>query len=465
MSVSLNQSLYSTADALATHTRCIEIAGQNMANVQNPDYAARKIRISASSFQNGGSSLEASISTERDTLLDQQIILSIMKMSGFQSADQMNHSLENLLGERFQTNPSGTSEKTTDFGSTGLSNDINQFFTAAHDLSANPQNYTSKVTLLQKAGNIVDQLHNLDSRLTRVDSDLKLNLDQSVNKTNTLLTQIADFNDRILQYELPRPGEVALELREGRQKALEDLAQYINFETRQNGTSFQIVTKDSSSQDVVLVNSQTAKQLNYDNSTGSIKTGTTTLSVTGGSLKGLLETKTQTVPLVRQELNKWTKAFVENVNTSYNPTRATTPDPNEDFFDNTGITIDTIALKVNASTLKTSSDSSTPYANDRIKKLAELAETSISTLNNRTFAQGYSDFISKLADGFNATTQKYTDENVVQKLLLQQRQNTIGVSIDEELIYLMRSQKAFQAAAKVMTVIDELLETSINIIR
>ena len=48
MSVNLHQTLYNTADALNIHTRAIEVIGQNIANVNNEAYAARRVRISAS---------------------------------------------------------------------------------------------------------------------------------------------------------------------------------------------------------------------------------------------------------------------------------------------------------------------------------------------------------------------------------------------------------------------------------
>ena len=50
-------------------------------------------------------------------------------------------------------------------------------------------------------------------------------------------------------------------------------------------------------------------------------------------------------------------------------------------------------------------------------------------------------------------------------MLLNQRENRIGVSLDSEMINLVKAQKAFQAAAKIITLIDELMDTVINMAR
>ena len=46
--------------------------------------------------------------------------------------------------------------------------------------------------------------------------------------------------------------------------------------------------------------------------------------------------------------------------------------------------------------------------------------------------------------------------------LEQVRLSVSGVSLDEEMVDLMRFQRAYQAAARIISVIDEMLDTLIN---
>ena len=114
MSVNLNQLLYSTADTLNTHTRAIEVTGQNIANVNNEAYAARKVRISASPTmaiahgRKGGTTgiLDLSVVTEREALVDRQIVQTYFRTGKLERESENNELLENLLGENFQLNVS-----------------------------------------------------------------------------------------------------------------------------------------------------------------------------------------------------------------------------------------------------------------------------------------------------------------------------------------------------------------------
>jgi flagellar hook-associated protein 1 FlgK len=47
--------------------------------------------------------------------------------------------------------------------------------------------------------------------------------------------------------------------------------------------------------------------------------------------------------------------------------------------------------------------------------------------------------------------------------LNQLREETSGVSVDEEMVELMRSQRAFEAVSKVIKVVDDMLNTLLNL--
>ncbi|HLP75493.1 MAG TPA: flagellar basal body rod C-terminal domain-containing protein, partial [Candidatus Paceibacterota bacterium] len=63
-----------------------------------------------------------------------------------------------------------------------------------------------------------------------------------------------------------------------------------------------------------------------------------------------------------------------------------------------------------------------------------------------------------------ANTQVANHE-AVQNALLKQRDSVSGVSIDEEMTNLLTYQKAYQASAKLVTTIDEMIDTVLNLKR
>ena len=50
------------------------------------------------------------------------------------------------------------------------------------------------------------------------------------------------------------------------------------------------------------------------------------------------------------------------------------------------------------------------------------------------------------------------------KTIDNQRQQVSGVSIDEEMTNMIQFQRAFEASSKIITVVDELLTTVVNLI-
>jgi flagellar hook-associated protein 1 FlgK len=62
-------------------------------------------------------------------------------------------------------------------------------------------------------------------------------------------------------------------------------------------------------------------------------------------------------------------------------------------------------------------------------------------------------------------TNRADESNVVDSALRIQRDSVSGVSLDEETADLLRFQKAYQANAKVISVIDEMLVSLISIVR
>ena len=104
-----------------------------------------------------------------------------------------------------------------------------------------------------------------------------------------------------------------------------------------------------------------------------------------------------------------------------------------------------------------------PGSNDTALVLAELQNTSLSELNDRSLREFWQDSVNSLAvktDAANLTVQSST---LVRQSLDAQIQSVSGVSLDEEMINLLLFQRQFQAAARFIAVIDETLQTLLSI--
>ncbi|KJU82230.1 flagellar hook-associated protein FlgK [Candidatus Magnetobacterium bavaricum] len=98
-----------------------------------------------------------------------------------------------------------------------------------------------------------------------------------------------------------------------------------------------------------------------------------------------------------------------------------------------------------------------------VVQLAEFKHATTSSLKNSTFSGFYSAFVVS-AGGFSRAAK---DNNAFESNLfneLTQRRNSVSaVSLDEEAMNIVRFQKGFEAAARLVSVTDEMLKTLVNL--
>ena len=95
--------------------------------------------------------------------------------------------------------------------------------------------------------------------------------------------------------------------------------------------------------------------------------------------------------------------------------------------------------------------------------LAGLNGKSVTTVSGpMTIGDQYAQQISALGVESQTAKSQSTNQSVLVNQLQMQRSSTSGVSLDEETINLITYQKAYQAAAHVITVMDSMLDTLIN---
>lgn len=104
-----------------------------------------------------------------------------------------------------------------------------------------------------------------------------------------------------------------------------------------------------------------------------------------------------------------------------------------------------------------------PSDNRNAAALSEFAENKMSALDGQSIVEFYSVVVANVAQG-SATEQALTDGLLSFKLsLFSQKQQTSGVSLDEEAINLIEFQHGYQAAARMISTLDELFTILLQI--
>lgn len=462
--------LSSAAAAMRTQTVALDVIGRNMANANNPAYARQRIVLGdrgTVQTPQGAQSLGTEVigvTQFRDRLLDGQISREIAAGSRVDTQLNFLRQAQNALGgglfgqsggiETIGTNPATA---------TGLPAAIDDFFNAFEAFAANPTGTVEKQQVIRFTDELVARLQTADSRLADLSlpsaagNTLTRQMDVETDVVNGLLTTIADLNRQIGRVELVNPGS-AVDLRDQRQAKIEELSKHIDFSpVQQVSGQVGIQVRDSANNPVDLVSLATVGGTLARNGSDYEFTPASgpavTLNITGGSLRGLQDAGAA-IGSYRAGLDTFTQALVSGVNTAYNSAT------NGDFFAAGGTTAGTIARSATASSLRATDIGGPAGANDVANAVAALARDA--GFLDGTPSQAFGRIVSTAAQELSATEARSEDQKTLLAFLLSSRDSLGGVSLDEEAADMMRVQRAFQANARLMQVMDELLDQIVN---
>ena len=464
-------SLNASVSALAAHSRAVETAGKNLANVNNPAYARQRVIYGDRGTvvtPDGAQSLGLEvlgIEQLRDSLLDRQVVREAARTSYYEAQQNGYQRAQAALGQDVASASSSSSTSSD----TGVAAALDGLFNSFHSFAANPTDTGQRQSLLQSAGILTDRLQLADSRLSQVQDDLDSQVSSDVDSANQLLQTIADINDQISRFEINRPGS-AVDLRDQRELALEKLATKIPITTSEISNGKVLVSGvDGSNNPIPLVSTAGVEgSLAFDSSTNppTISGGAsaTVLSLNSGSIQGSISARTDAIQTLRDQLDLLAEQLVTSINDIYNPTGTT-----GDFFDASGTTAGTIKLASGLTPLNLkASDGGAAGDNTVALGIAQLASRKFSTsgtpadLIEGSFGTFFSGAVSGLGQAVAGATARVNDQSRIEQLVRSQRDAVSGVSLDEEMADLMKYQRAFQASSRVFQTIDDLLEVVVN---
>jgi flagellar hook-associated protein 1 FlgK len=171
-----------------------------------------------------------------------------------------------------------------------------------------------------------------------------------------------------------------------------------------------------------------------------------TLSAPGGKLGALQSLASAGGPALtyRSQLD----AVASDLVTKVNALHTATP-----FFASAGTTAATISVAATAATVQTGSGAA-PGQNDVAQAIAGL--------RGGTTDQLYGVLVARIGTDVNAAGRTESTSQSLVDAVDNRRQSVAGVSLDEEMTNLIRFQRGYQASARTMTTIDDLLDTLIN---
>jgi flagellar hook-associated protein 1 FlgK len=459
--------LLSGSRAMTAQSKGAEIAGKNLANLNTVGYARERISITPQGYVQTPQGTESSgvevnaVQQMRDRFLDGEVLRQTSATGNAQAISDLLSRAQTALGESLDRTSDSTDVNQTGTQTTaGVQSALSNFFNAFQALAAQPTEPAARQAVIQSANTLANRLNDADGRLAQVQTDATKQINVDVGSVNGILDSVAKLNAQIAAAENGSVGP-APELRDQRQAKLEELAKYINFtvqpDTAASGGSMQISVLDASGTSIPLVQSgRVLNTVSFDGTNFTTGTPPDNLALTSGSLEALRTTSATDIQAVRDQLSNLASQVAQSVNTAYNGSFFSVPPASGLLAVDPTLTV---------TTLKTT-DTGTSGGNELATAVANVGNQSFATSGGDAIDGTPTGFFSTVVSGLGGKVSEASVDLDNQQLLTtaatDARDNVSGVSLDEETTDLLRYQRAFQASARFVTMMDDLLNLVIN---
>ena len=457
---SLTQLLYTARDALGAQSYALGVTGQNITNVNTPGYVRRDplLETRALGTATTGSVTAVGLRRATDVYIEKRELTARGSAAAASEHDNQLASVEALFN---------------DLGGTGMGSALDGVYASFSALASNPNDPTTRAAVLGAASAFADRANSMAGSLSDAKNELFAQAKATVAQINDKANSIAQLNRRIVAAQAQ--GEDAADLKDQRNNLLLGLSEMVDIRTIPDDKGSIIVQAAGSS----LVDGTDTRPLTVDlNPDGSLKLlsqhgtggGTTEVTqfLTGGKLAGIKEARDVDIFDVASKLDKLVFDVGTAINTQHAAGFGKDGVSGRNLFDlsptsdgaaraiRLGATVagnpDAIAAAFDTASL--------PGGSDNAVALSNLWRTPLS--DGRTASESYGDIVGGIGQRKSAIAQSVETQQAIKDQIQAMREAVSGVSLDEEMVSLTKYQRAYEAAGRVLSTVDQLMQDLID---
>jgi flagellar hook-associated protein 1 FlgK len=445
----LFQMLGRATQALDAQRYGLDVAGQNIANVNTPGYVRRSVNLVElpppdPSTPGGGVAVQ-SVDSARAPLVEARLRYE-QPLAGRESA----------IAEQLAVVEAG-------LGQPGASLDaaLSQFYNTYGALAQNPTSSTARQQVVVQGQSLSRAFNDMAARFDTVRHNADNDIRASVAQVNALAAQLADINKQIGQTD-PQSAQGLLDQQSAVIKSLSTFVD-LNVTTRSDnavdvsiGNGRALVIGDTTFE--LRTAPQADGYLSLVSDGAAVPTDVTT-EITGGRIGGMLQVRDTLMPQYTASLDQLAYSVSTDVNSVVSTGYDLQGHAGVDFFTAPAAVAGAARqMSVNAPVaadngLVVASASTAAGNNDIANAVAALQDAPM-TGSTAHPVEGWSSLVYTI--GTDSSTAKQSSDSHTQ--VVNQLENlwdqTSGVSIDEEAAMLMRFQRAYEANAKFFQVVD-----------
>jgi len=454
--------------ALVVQQKGIYVTGNNIANVNTPGYSRQRLNMASDVPINTGIGPVGSGVTANEVERVYQRFLGVQINNETQSLGQWEAHKDSLERVESIFNESG---------GYGLNQVMSEFWNAWQDLTNNPSGPVERTVLVAKSEMLAATFSQNYEDLQQIQRDLDSNIEGAVEEINRLSENMVDLNQKIIQVEVG--GHTANDYRDQRDLVLKELSELIDIDSFEDANG--AVTVSVGSGQALVEGTHTYNLSTQPDASGHRditwvdSSGNSVIisnNISKGNLKGWLDARDVDINDSLNKLDTLAQNLMTEVNTLHTNGYGLDGSTGNVFFTGTATAagIQVNPLIVNDFNLIAAAEGFNSVPGDKpgdsgnAIAIANLQEAQTMNGNTATFGAYYDSMVSDAGLAVQQATSYYDHQSQMVLQVENYRESISGVSIDEETVNLIKFQNAYQAAAKLISTADEMMQTVLNMI-
>lgn len=440
--------------ALASHQRALDVTGHNIANVNTPGFTRQEVVLTslpppgslsrfAAPLLAGGGVRVASLRQVRDAFLDRQLRQARQSAAEWRARADFWSQVEAVFPE-----PSDS----------GLAELLARFWNAWQEVSLNPESRAARTALVQQAQVLADAVRQAAQRLDQLRAHLDAVATGHVERVNQIARELASLNTQIARLEVG--GQRALDLRDHREQLLAELEELADVTYTETESGELLVYLQG--RELVGPGGRTTK-LEVTEGAGGLRTfrwpDGDLLQVRRGALAAVLQARDSAVESLRERLDGLAAKLAERVNELHVTGYDLDGNPGQIFFEGSTASDLRVAQAVLQDPGKVAAASAPGEPGNGHVAL------DIARLRGDPEMDGaYRSLVTDVGIRSQEASRQVDYQELLADQVRLRREATSGVSLDEEMTHMIRFQHAYDAAARMVRTVDEMLRTLLDMV-
>jgi flagellar hook-associated protein 1 len=466
--MSIGSAMNTAIQGLNTAQRAVDISSQNIANANTPGYSRQRVELASV----GATSAPSVYTSGNKTFIGGVQITGVIRVhDAFLEQARVNAGATSAALTAQADALAGVEGLLNEPGENGLQSVLDGFYASWHDLAQNPgeaqKTAAAGTVVIQNAQLVVNQLKFVSTGTSDEWNNQHQQLQSAVADVNQAAKDLAIVNQRILEGKVAdRPVNELMDTRDTLVRQIGELTGARAVESS-DGTVNVLVNGNT------LVSGSYAETLVVQGATSlggaatdppRVTLGANTVPISNGKMAGLLAATGTDLVNYNKAVDGIANALRDSVNALHTDGYTLKGDQGGNFFTGSGASGLQVAV-TNGDELAVAGEPNTVDGSNALR-IADLAIDANSAAVLGPNGPGASVRLRGLAGDVGTQLEGLNKAVAVQTTVLNAAEQAVesdsGVSIDEELTNLLQYQRAYQASARVISTVDEMLDTLVN---